>query len=188
MLLIIAALCVVVGIGLLIWESIIDLREWILPNEITLAFAAMGLVFHFVMMGAILPPLEMLYGALAGGGMLLLIRTVANRVYQRDTLGLGDVKLMFAGGLWLGPYYVMIAMAAGAFIGMAIGLIFLALPHSHPDDIAPQEGDGLLHTAVPAGPGFAGGLIVGIIWMICEWPGVYMVYDKMIDDVMRFFL
>lgn len=187
MLTVIALLCIVVGIGLLIWESIIDLREWILPDEITLGFAAMGLVFHFMTMGEILAPHEMLLGAVTGGGMLLLIRAVANRIYQRDTLGLGDVKLLFAGGLWLGPYYVMVALAAGAFIGMIIGVIFLMLPHSHPEDIAPEEGASIWQTSVPAGPGFAGGLIVGIAWMIWEWPGKYFAYDHMINDFMRLF-
>lgn len=184
MLVLIAILCVLVGIGLLIWESIIDLREWILPDEITLAFATMGLVFHFVTFGAVLSPLDMLYGALAGGGMLYAIRTIANKYYGRDTLGLGDVKLLLAGGLWVGPYYVMIALAAGAFIGMLIGLVFLALPHEHPEDIAPQEGDGLMHTAVPAGPGFAGGIIVAILWMIWEWPGKYFALNDLIDLVL----
>lgn len=181
MLIVIALFCVLIGIGLLIWESIIDLREWILPNEITLGVAAMGMVFHFVTLGSIMMPHDMVFGALAGGGMLYAIRFVANRIYQRDTLGLGDVKLLFAGGLWLGPYYIMIALGAGAFIGMIIGIIFLMLPHSHPEDIAPREGESILNTAVPAGPGFAGGIIVGILWMIWEWDGKYMAFDKLMS-------
>jgi len=183
MLIIVALLCVLIGIGLLIWESVIDLKEWILPNEITLAFATMGLVFHFVMFGSVISPLQMLYGAFAGGGFLYAIRFISNRIYKRDTLGLGDVKLMFAGGLWVGPYYIMIAMAAGAFIGMAIGILFLLLPHEHPEDIAPQEGDGLMQTAVPAGPGFAGGIMVAIAWMLWEWPGKWAALNSLMDLV-----
>lgn len=181
MIILIAIICVLIGIGLLVWESMIDLREWILPNEITLGFAATGIVFHFVTFGSIMSPLNMLYGALAGGGFLWIIRTIANRYYGRDTLGLGDVKLLIAGGLWVGPYYAMIALAAGAFVGMAIGLVFLALPHEHPEDIAPEEGAGLLHTAVPAGPGFAGGIIIAILWMIWEWPGKYLAFNDLLD-------
>lgn len=183
MLILIALLCVLLGIALLIWESLIDLHEWILPDEITLAFAATGLIFHFVTFGSVLSPLEMLYGSLAGGGLLLAIRGAANVYYDRDTLGLGDVKLLFAGGLWVGPYYIMIGLAAGAFIGMIIGLIFLALPHSHPEDIAPKEGDSIMHIAVPAGPGFAGGLIVAILWMLWEWTGKYVALNQLMDLV-----
>lgn len=172
---------IIIGLGLLVWLSVVDLREWILPNELVLAFATCGVVFHFLMFGSVLSPQQMVYGLLAGGGTLLAIRAAANFYYKRDTVGLGDVKLMFAGGLWLGPYYIMVALAAGAFIGLIVGLIFLALPHSHPDDIAPQEGDGLMQTSVPAGPGFCGGIAVAIVWMIWEWPGKYMAFNHLLD-------
>ncbi len=184
MLILMAIVCLLIGLGLLVWLSIVDLREWILPNELVLGFAACGIVFHLLTWGAIMTPMQMLYGMLAGGGTLLAIRTIANYVYKRDTVGLGDVKLMFAGGLWLGPYYIMVGLAAGAFIGLIIGLIFLALPHSHPEDIAPQEGDGLMQTSVPAGPGFCGGIAVAIIWMIHEWPNLFMAVDKLMTILM----
>ncbi len=172
MLILFASLCVVVGIGLLIWTSIIDLKEWILPDEITLGFLALGLVFHFVTFGDILAPHEMLMGALMGGGTLYVIRALANACYGRDTMGLGDVKLLFAGGVWVGAYNIMLGLAVGAFAGIVIGLIFLLLPHEHPEDIKPEDEDGFLKTAVPAGPGFAVGIIFAIIWMICEWRGL----------------
>lgn len=184
MLTILAVLCILIGVGLLLWLCVIDLKEWILPNEIVLGFAATGILFHFILFGSMLTPIDMILGALAGGGSLLAIRTVANAYYGRDTLGLGDVKLMTAAGLWLGPYYSMIALAAGAFAGIIIGLIFLALPHEHPDDIAPQEGDGLMKTAIPAGPGFCAGIVVALGWMIKEWPRLY----PSIDSVLSLFL
>lgn len=180
MLIILAALCLVIAVGLLVWLSVIDLREWILPNEIVLGLAACGIVFHFLMFGSVLTPLEMIEGALAGGGVLYAIRAVSNFIYKRDTLGLGDVKLMFAGGLWVGPYYIMIGLAAGALLGVVVGLVFLLLPHSHPDDIAPREGDGMLKTSVPAGPGFCMGIIVAIGVMLYEWPGLYRAFDSML--------
>ncbi len=172
MLILIATLCILVSFGLLIWTSLIDLKEWILPDEITLAFAVLGIVFHFVTSWSILSPLEMLIGAIMGGGTLYVIRAAANAYYGRDTLGLGDVKLLLAGGLWVGGYNIMLGLAMGAFAGMIIGLIFLAFPHEHPDDIKPEEGDGLLQTAIPAGPGFAFGIFAAIIWMVYEWHGL----------------
>lgn len=184
MLIVLAALCLLIAAGLLVWLSIVDLREWILPNEIILGLAACGIVFHFLLFGSVIGPWEMAQGALAGGGVLYAIRAVSNRVYKRDTLGLGDVKLFLAGGLWLGPYYVMIALAAGAILGMVIGIVFLLLPHSHPEDIAPQEGDGFMKTSVPAGPGFCLGLIVGIAVMLYEWPGLYRAFDTLMGVIL----
>lgn len=172
MLIIIALLCLIAAVVVLVWASIIDLREWILPDELTLAFLALGIVFHFVTFNYILAPIDMILGGIAGGGVLYVIRAIANKAYGQDTLGLGDVKLMFAGGLWVGAYYSMIALAVGAFAGMIIGLIFLALPHDHPDDIKPEEGASILKVSVPAGPGFAFGIVAAIGYMIYEWPGL----------------
>lgn len=180
MLIVLAALCLVIAVGLLVWLSVVDLREWILPNEIILGFAACGIVFHFLLFGSLLTPLDMILGALAGAGVLYIIRAVANFIYKRDTLGLGDVKLMLAGGLWVGPYYIMMGLAAGAFLGALIGVLFLFLPHEHPEDIAPREGDGFMKTSVPAGPGFAMGIVVAIIVMLIEWPGM----DRALNTLM----
>ena len=63
-----------------------------------------------------------LEGGLAGGGMLLLIRTAANKFYHEDSLGLGDVKLMTAAGLGLGFPGILMALSLGAFIGLLHGL------------------------------------------------------------------
>jgi len=89
--------------------------------------------------------------------------------------------LMAAAGLWLGPYYSMIALSAGAFAGIVIGLVFLALPHERPDDLVPQEGDGLMKTAIPAGPGFCVGIVAALAWMIKEWTGLYPALDSVLS-------
>ncbi len=204
MLVVLALLCLIVAVWLLVWLSIVDLRDWLLPNELVLGLAATGIVFHFLFFGAVLSPVGMLLGALTGGGALYLIRAVSNFIYKRDTMGLGDVKLLAAGGLWVGPYHIMIGLAAGALAGIVIGLVFLLLPHKHPEDIAPQEGDGLMKTSVPAGPGFAVGIAVAIGWMLYEWPwpgwrhrarermgvmkyGLLSSADLSADDIQHFF-
>ena len=44
-----------------------------------------------------------LAGIAAGGGLLWLIGKVGSRLYGRDAMGFGDVKLLAAGGGFVGP-------------------------------------------------------------------------------------
>ena len=107
----------------------------------------------------------MALGALIGGGMLFTIRAVANKIYQQDTLGLGDVKLMAAGGLWLGPEAILMAAAIGAFAGFLHGL-GIALYTVGKAKVPMQ----LSKLTIPAGPGFAAGLLVMAIYTFRNLP------------------
>lgn len=137
---------------------IIDLKERILPNFYVLGFLLSGLIFHISYEFQILSATEIALGALTGGGVLLIIRTIANYYYGFDALGLGDVKLMAAGGIWLGPYLSLIALSAGAFAGLIHGLVdaFIAYRKS-------GQWPDMMNLSVPAGPGF----IIGILFAAC---------------------
>lgn len=151
----IAILCLIGAAGLLIQLSLIDLRVRLLPNVLVLPFALLALLFHATAPGATLSPMEIIAGAALGFGILYGIRLIANHLYQQDTLGLGDVKLMGAGGLWLGPDNILMALSLGALFGMLHGLGVAAYQ-------AKKNGTKInLNTLeVPAGPGFALGIVV----------------------------
>src|SRR5687768_10740397 len=141
--------CLLGAAGLLIALSLIDLKTRLLPDKLVLPFAVLGVLFHAAQ--GISPAVltDMLAGALLGGGLLYAIRLVANRIYQQDTLGLGDVKLMGAAGLWLGPDGILIALVIGALCGMLHGLavaFYMANKDKKPLMLSTLE--------VPAGPGF----------------------------------
>jgi leader peptidase (prepilin peptidase)/N-methyltransferase len=151
----IALLCAIAACGLLVALSVIDLRVRLLPNKLVLPLAILGVIFHTVMGWAYITPLDMIAGGAMGFGILYGIRYTANRLYKMDTLGLGDVKLMGAAGLWLGPDGVLMALILGAMLGMAHGLIVAFY-------LSRQSGKKInLNTLeVPAGPGFALGIAV----------------------------
>lgn len=154
MTMILALLCLIAAIGLLIALSIIDLRIRLLPNTLVLPFALLAPTFHILTLFEYATIMDMIAGGLLGGGLLYGIRIIANRLYGQDALGLGDVKLMAAAGLWLG-HWVLIAMSLGAFLGMAHGLVAGIIE-------ARRAGTRLnLNTLeVPAGPGFALGIAI----------------------------
>lgn len=149
----IAITCAMAAFGLLVVLSVIDLRVRLLPNVLVAPFAVLAVIFHTAMGWAHITPPDMIAGGAIGFGILYGIRYTANRIYQMDTLGLGDVKLMGAAGLWLGPDGVLFALVLGAILGMVHGL-GSAFYVSRKSD----EKINLNRLEVPAGPGFALGI------------------------------
>lgn len=155
---ILAVLCVLIGLYALIHMCIIDLKIRILPNRLNALLALTGLGFHTAMLFTLMPWWMLIVGALFGGGVLYTIRAVANRIYGMDTIGLGDVKLLAAGGVWLGPEHIMMALSVGAFAGLFHGLGFM-LAEKIKTGVMPN----FRGMTIPAGPGFATGiLLVGL--------------------------
>lgn len=151
--------CLIGAAGLLLTLSVIDLKTWLLPNPYVLAFAILGVVFHTLHEFYYLGPDEMVIGALAGGGILYAIRFLGNRYYGQDTLGLGDVKLLAAAGLWLGFDGVMAAITAGAIAGVLHGLGVAVWT-----SVKTKQRISVSNLMIPAGPGFAVGIVIAGIW------------------------
>lgn len=100
----------------MLWRlGVIDLRSGRLPDRLTLPLVAIGLILNaYIDQGL---PVPAIAGAVAGFGTFWLIGTVYFTLRGVDGLGLGDAKLLAAGGAWLGvgdlPFLVLLA-AAGA--------------------------------------------------------------------------
>ncbi len=159
MLLFLAFFCHLAGFFILSILSYIDLKTRLLPNVFVFPFAAIGLVFHALTLFAYLSPLDSFAGAAVGGGLLYLVRAGANAYYKQDALGLGDVKLLGAAGFWLGVEGVLFALTLGAFAGLIHGIIYgvsIAIKTKQPLN--------LNRLAIPAGPGFAFGIVIIALW------------------------
>lgn len=151
----IALSCLIGAVALLTGLSIIDMKTRLLPNEMVLGFATLGIVFHLTTLAQFVSPQHIALGGFIGFTAMYLIRAVANRFYEQDALGLGDVKLIGAGGLWLGGDTIMLAMALGAMAAVAHGL-FYGLLQARKTGRKPD----FINLQIPAGPGFAAGLII----------------------------
>ena len=152
--------CACAGLSVLIILSAIDLRTWLLPNKWVATLAILGVTFHACMRFSLLPVHEMIFGALIGGGLLYVIRMAGNAYYKQDTLGLGDVKLLFAAGLWLGIEGTIIAITAGAFAGLLHGIVVAIFKA-----IKEKQGINLKRLMIPAGPGFCVGIAAAWVWL-----------------------
>lgn len=155
----IAVLCLISAIGLLVALSVVDLRVRLLPNEMVAGFATLGILFHLATQSYFVSPQEIIIGGIIGFLSLYILRAFANRLYGMDALGLGDVKLVGAGGLWLGPEALMISLVFGSIAAMLHG-IFVALYTARKNKTQLN----FSRLQVPAGPGFACGIVLAGIW------------------------
>jgi leader peptidase (prepilin peptidase) / N-methyltransferase len=142
-----------------------DYKEYILPDILNAALAITFLSFHITTGWQLLSPQEAFLGAIMGGGLLLLIRYLANRFYREDALGLGDVKLMAAAGLGLGHQEIFLAMSLGAFVGLLHG-VGMAVAEMRRNKTEFSFG----HVNVPAGVGLAIGIALTMVYQFgFEW-------------------
>ncbi|MFN3700002.1 MAG: prepilin peptidase [Alphaproteobacteria bacterium] len=167
MLILIALVCLIGALIIMGALSYIDLKVQLLPNELVMGLACCGFVFHLCTLFYFLSLPEMILGAVIGGGLLYVIRGVANYLYNEDTLGLGDVKLLTAGGIWLGPEAILMAAALGAMAGFFHGLAIAVYTVGKAK--VPMQ---LSKLAVPAGPGFIAGLIIMAIYKFWSLPAI----------------
>ena len=149
-------LMIFVFLAALAWR---DVKEYILPDYLNFSLAFAFTCFHIFTRGQMITPQSALWGAVVGGGMLFLVRTLANKFYRADSLGLGDVKLMAAAGLGLGFPNILMAISTGAFAGMLHGL-FLAWRRQKTSGGAFSVAD----INVPAGLGLTIGIAVTIFY------------------------
>ncbi len=147
-------ICLLCALLTLVLLALIDAKTHRLPNIYICVFLILGITFHFTSQFHFTPATDCINGIIAGAGLLIVVRTITNHIYNQDTLGLGDVKLMGVGGFWLGVDYVLLAIALGAFAGTLHCIIYgLSLSYKTQSKVI------LLTLKIPAGPG----LIFGII-------------------------
>ena len=75
---------------------------------------------HVDRLGALMGSLA---GMAVGGGVLIAIGWIGSRIYKRDAMGFGDVKLLAAGGAFVGPGGALAAMMIGSVLASVVGLL-----------------------------------------------------------------
>jgi leader peptidase (prepilin peptidase)/N-methyltransferase len=117
--------------GWLLWASLvlgwtllalaaIDLRHYFLPDRLTLPLIPIGLGVAYAIDPAKLA--DHAIGAIAGFVAFALIAALYRRLRGREGLGLGDAKLLGAGGAWLGWQALPSVVALAAVIALAFAL------------------------------------------------------------------
>jgi len=109
--------------------AVIDARHFIIPNELNAAALALALINAAALAPAALA--ESLAEALLRGAAAFLLffalRVAYRRLRGREGMGLGDVKLAFVAGVWLGWTLIPLAIEIAAGVALLAYLTWRAL-------------------------------------------------------------
>ncbi|MBR9835351.1 MAG: prepilin peptidase [Alphaproteobacteria bacterium] len=112
----------VLSAGLLVL-SWIDLDRFLLPDALTRPLIVLGLAANVLLGG---PVLWSVAGAVVGYGVIFGLNLYWRRFRGQEGIGLGDAKLLAAGGAWLGlfalPFILLVASGSALVL---IGLLSL---------------------------------------------------------------
>ena len=125
-------------VPMLISVVVIDYKLQIIPNRLNLTMFEIGLVFTFIygfFDTAI--SINMLLGMLAGGGIFLAITLLGGLIYGKEAMGLGDVKLMGALGLFFGLTNIIIIALLSFLIGAILSILLIVTKIKKMDEYIP---------------------------------------------------
>lgn len=102
----------------LLFLSGVDFRRQVIPDALNLVVFLCGLTYNLLYRTS--SPLQMLAGLGIAGGFLFILALLGG-------MGGGDIKLMAAAGVLLGPYRVVLALFLGFLAGSLVSLVLIAL-------------------------------------------------------------
>lgn len=123
---------------MLISAFIVDYKIQIIPNRLNLTMFEIGLIFVFMFgIQNLNLAKDMLLGMIVGGGIFLFITLIGGLIAGKEAMGLGDVKLMGALGLYFGVFKISIISVLSFLIGAIISVIILIARKNREDGYIP---------------------------------------------------
>ncbi len=104
---------------LLIGIAIIDKKEFIIPLELTIS-SLIIIIMHSLIYGNILSNLS---GMIIGLGYLSIIFIITFLITKKQTLGYGDLQLIFVLGLWISDIRILLVIFISSLIALMIWII-----------------------------------------------------------------
>ncbi len=142
------------GAMLLTWAlvalSAIDLDRRLLPDNITLPFLWLGLLFN--LFGTYTSVESSLLGAMAGYGILWLVYQLFRLATGKEGMGYGDFKLLAMLGAWLGWQALPAVILLSSLVGAGVGVALIVL-RGHDRDVP-----------IPFGPYIAAAGWITLLW------------------------
>ena len=137
--------------------SFIDLDKKLILNRLTVPCFILGIV---LVLGLHVETwTQALLGAVLGGLIVLLIAAMGKLIFKKESMGMGDVKLLVAIGVYVGFPGVALSLFFGVFIAAVVIVGGMSLRKLRLGDI------------IPFGPFIALGTLVYLLWgeSILNW-------------------
>ncbi len=128
---------------------VIDLKQRLVPDKITIPGIIAGFAFSFFLEE--IPWYDSLIG-IAAGGMVILVISIAGRfIFKREAMGMGDVTLFMLVGAFLGWQKILLTLILASILGSIIGLAIVAKQKKK-------------FIVVPFGPFITAGAVISYFW------------------------
>jgi len=126
-------------ISMILIIIISDFRYMIINDSVLIVFSLFILIEKFFIEG-ISGVGESLINGIIAFGIMLLIKFIGDFIFKKESMGGGDVKLMFVFGLVLGYINSVISIFIASIIGLPISLILLKKNSNHEVPFGPYLG------------------------------------------------
>ena len=165
----------------LVVATVVDFDCFEIPDEVSIGGCILAPVLSFLvprLHGVELDRFEAvsacLLGMAVGGGILYFIGWVGTKVYSVDAMGFGDVKLVAAGGGFIGAVGVLHGLLIAAVLGSIVGILNMlrlycelrtrvAKRHKADSRLRSLQAARLAGRYIPFGPYLAVGIGLGIL-------------------------
>jgi leader peptidase (prepilin peptidase)/N-methyltransferase len=111
-------------VSLLMIVVVSDITYLIIPDEALVFFSIYFIIFQILNLGLIGAGKQILSGIFLFG-VMYLIMIIGNKTLKKESLGGGDIKMMFVFGLILDPLLGTLAIFLGSLIALPTSLVLL---------------------------------------------------------------
>lgn len=111
-------------VSMLIIISVSDMKYMVIPDEILIFFTGYFLILFGLRDGIIYVSFNLVYGLIMFS-LMYLIMLFGNFLFKKETLGGGDIKLMFVIGLVIHPLLSLFVIFFGSLLALPVSLIVL---------------------------------------------------------------
>lgn len=123
-------LIVLTFISMLIIVVLSDYYYMIIPDEVIIVFSIMLLLEILIMYG-FNPFLNSLLGGIISFVIMFILKKFGDWLFKKESMGGGDIKLMFVFGLVLGWPMAIVSIFLASIVGLPISLIIMLRKNTH---------------------------------------------------------
>ena len=101
-----------------------DVRYMIIPDSVLIVSTILIIIIKYLIGGFDLVINGIIYG-LISFGLMWMLKIIGDKVFKKESLGGGDIKLMFLIGFVLAPWMGIIALFIASFLALPVAIIIL---------------------------------------------------------------